>query len=69
MKFLTVVIYSKVKSLGFHTDPPHPTIVEVERNLRFCVGIVCVCERYVKKLRISRALVVPPPSDTVKVPT
>ena len=40
MKFLTVDIYSKVKRLGFHTVPPHPTIVEVERNPRFCVGIL-----------------------------
>ena len=30
MKFLTVVIYSKVKRLGFHTVPPHPNIVEVD---------------------------------------
>ena len=58
MKFLTVVIYSKVKRLGFHTVPPHPNIVEVERNPHFCVGIVVVCEYYVKKLRISRALVI-----------
>ena len=43
MKFLTVVIYSKVIRLGFHTVPPHPIIVKVERNPRFCVGIVFLC--------------------------